>query len=196
MSNWVAYVTNQVPSMSDADRENNVLQIANYFRAKGWTDNAIAAMCGNIQTESYLNPGQYQHGFPVGTESGGFGLVQWTPRTKFSDWAGAGWETNYDLQPARIQYELENGLQWQYRPGYSEGYISFSDFAHSTASTDYLSGAFLYYYEGPADPAASIALRRSQAAHWYTFLGNTPSPTLNIPVWLLFKIRWKRRGGV
>lgn len=191
MSSWAAYLTNQVPPITDAEQENNVRIIAAYFRAQGWTDNAIAAMCGNIQTESYLNPAQVQHGYPVGTESGGFGLVQWTPRTKFSDWAGADWESNYDLQPARIQYELENGLQWQYRPGYTQ-YISFADFAASTDSVDYLTGAFLYYYEGPADPAASIALRRSRATRWYEFLGN--NPTFKIPIWMLFKIRWKRRG--
>ena len=194
MSNWAAYVTNQVPPITTAEQQQNVLNLATYFRAKGWTDNAIAAMCGNMQTESYLNPGQYQHGFPVGTTSGGFGLVQWTPRTKFSDWAGANWESDFDLQPARIQYELENGLQWQYRSGYTQ-YISFADFAISTDSVDYLTGAWLYYYEGPLDPAASIALRRQQAAQWYTFLGNTPTPSLNIPLWMLFKIRWKRRGA-
>lgn len=195
MSNWAAYVTNQVPPITTAEQQQNVLNLATYFRSKGWTDNAIAAMCGNMQTESYLNPGQYQHGYPVGTASGGFGLVQWTPRTKFSDWAGAAWESDFDLQPARIQYELENGLQWQYRPGYTQ-YISFADFAVSTASVDYLTGAWLYYYEGPADPASSITVRRQQADNWYTFLGNTPTPSLNIPIWMLFKIRWKRRGQV
>lgn len=195
MSNWASYVTNLVPPITSAEQEQNVLNLASYFRSRGWTDNAIAAMCGNMQTESYLNPGQYQHGFPVGTASGGFGLVQWTPRTKFSDWAGAAWESDFDLQPARIQYELENGLQWQYREGYTQ-YISFADFAVSTASVDYLTGAWLYYYEGPADPAASITLRRQQADRWFTFLGNTPTPSLNIPIWMLFKIRWKRRGSV
>ena len=195
MSNWAAYVTNQIPPITTAEQEQNVRNLAAYFRSRGWTDNAIAAMCGNMQTESYLNPGQYQHGYPVGTASGGFGLVQWTPRTKFSDWAGASWESDFDLQPARIQYELENGLQWQYREGYTQ-YISFADFAVSTDSVDYLTGAWLYYYEGPADPAASITLRRQQAAQWYTFLGNTPTPSLNIPIWMLFKIRWKRRGSV
>lgn len=194
MSNWAAYVTNQVPPITTAEQRQNVLNLATFFRARGWTDNAIAAMCGNMQTESYLNPGQYQHGFPVGTASGGFGLVQWTPRTKFSDWAGANWESDFDLQPARIQYELENGLQWQYRSGYTQ-YISFADFAVSTDSVDYLTGAWLYYYEGPLDPASSIALRRQQAARWYEYLGNTPTPSMNLPIWLLFKIRWKRRNG-
>lgn len=193
MSNWAAYVTNQVPPITTAEQQQNVLNLATYFRSHGWTDNAIAAMCGNMQTESYLNPGQYQHGFPVGTASGGFGLVQWTPRTKFSDWAGAAWESDFDLQPARIQYELENGLQWQYRPGYTQ-FISFADFAVSTDSVDYLTGAWLYYYEGPQDPASSIALRRQQAARWFEFLGNTPTPSMNLPIWLLFKIRWKRRN--
>ena len=52
MSSWAAYVTNQVPPITAAEQEQNVRNLAAYFRSRGWTDNAIAAMCGNMQTES------------------------------------------------------------------------------------------------------------------------------------------------
>ena len=137
-----------------------------------------------------LNPAQTQNGFPAGSASGGFGLVQWTPRTKYSDWAGADWQTNFDKQLQRIMYELNNGLQWQWRPGYTQ-YISFYDFTRSNDSLDYLTGAFLYYYEGPGDPAATIGYRRSRAAYWYQYItGIAPGPAGNLPIWLLFKLRW------
>lgn len=179
------------PKLSEAQQQNNATIITQYFRAQGWTDNAIASMLANMDAESNgLNPAQTQNGFPAGSASGGFGLVQWTPRTKYSDWAGADWQTNFDKQLQRIMYELNNGLQWQWRPGYTQ-YISFYDFTRSNDSLDYLTGAFLYYYEGPADPAATIGYRRSRAAYWYQYItGIAPGPAGNLPIWLLFKLRW------
>ena len=179
------------PKLSEAQQQNNATIITQFFRAQSWTDNAIASMLANMDAESNgLNPAQTQNGFPAGSASGGFGLVQWTPRTKYSDWAGADWQTNFDKQLQRIMYELNNGLQWQWRPGYTQ-YISFYDFTRSNDSLDYLTGAFLYYYEGPADPAATIGYRRSRAAYWYQYItGIAPGPAGNLPIWLLFKLRW------
>lgn len=179
------------PKLTEAQQQNNATIITQYFRAHGWTDNAIASMLANMDAESNgLNPAQTQNGFPAGSASGGFGLVQWTPRTKYSDWAGADWQTNFDKQLQRIMYELNNGLQWQWRPGYTQ-YISFYDFTRSNDSLDYLTGAFLYYYEGPQDPAATIGYRRSRAAYWYQYItGIAPGPAGNLPIWLLFKLRW------
>ena len=179
------------PKLTEAQQQNNATIITQYFRAQGWTDNAIASMLANMDAESNgLNPAQTQNGFPAGSASGGFGLVQWTPRTKYSDWAGADWQTNFDKQLQRIMYELNNGLQWQWRPGYTQ-YISFYDFTRSNDSLDYLTGAFLYYYEGPGDPAATIGYRRSRAAYWYQYItGIAPGPAGNLPIWLLFKLRW------
>ena len=194
---WAYIRTSQLsPKLTTAQQQNNALIITNYFRQRGWTDNAIAAMLGNMDVESNgLNPNQFENGFPVGTASGGFGLVQWTPRTKYSNWAGADWESNYDKQLQRIQYELDNpGTQWSWRPGYTP-YITFEQFAVSTDTVDYLTGAFLYFYEGPLDPGASIAWRRSLANNWYTFIsGVPPTPIGNLPVWLLFKLRWQNKG--
>lgn len=195
MSNWASIRTSALsPKLSEAQQQNNVTIITQYLRSIGWTDNAIAATLANMDAESNgLNPAQFQNGYPVGTESGGFGLVQWTPRTKYSDWAGSDWESNFDKQLLRIKYELDNNLQWQWRPGYTQ-YISFYDFTRSSDSLDYLTGAFLYYYEGPADPEGTIAYRRSRAAYWYQYItGIAPGPSGNLPIWLLFKIRWKGR---
>lgn len=190
---WEYLLTNQLsPKLSAAQQENNATIIAQYFRGIGWTDNAIAAMLGNMDVESNgLNPGQFQAGFAMYTQNGGFGLVQWTPRTKYSDWAGSDWATNYDKQLYRIKYEYDNpSVQWQWRPGY-ERYISFYEFATGNDSVYFLTGAWLYYYEGPADPQASISYRRSRAEHWYTYItGVPPTPVNNIPIWLLFKLRW------
>ena len=54
---------------------NNATVILNYFKSQGWSVNAIAGWCGNIQQESTFNPALIEIG---GT---GHGLVQWTPPT-------------------------------------------------------------------------------------------------------------------
>lgn len=193
MSNWIAYDTTATPPITSAEQENNVAIIANYFRSMGWTDNAIAAMCGNIQVESYINPGQFEHGKNF-SPNYGFGLVQWTPLTKFSNWAGNDWRTNYDKQLARIQYELEqdtlspDSLQWFRRHGYTE---TFKQFSESTQSVEYLTMCFQYCYEnGTPFPEVRIP----NAIRWYEYITGVPYKK-PIPVWLLFKLRWNNFGG-
>lgn len=185
---WIARDTDQNPGMTTAEQENNVNIIAAFFRGEGWTDNAIAAMLGNMQVESYLNPAQWQHDFNY-SMSGGFGLVQWTPATKLSDYLGANWRTDYDGQLDRIRYEWNTEQQWIYRPAYNN--MSFHEWAASTASVDVLTEVFLRCYENPRDWTASVSIRQAYARNWFTYLGNTP--TSNLPIWLLFKIRWRGR---
>ena len=45
---WIGVDTDQNTGFSEASKQQNVTMIANYFRAQGWTDNAIAALCGNM----------------------------------------------------------------------------------------------------------------------------------------------------
>lgn len=184
---WVARDTVLNPNMTPAEQENNVNIIAAFFRATGWTDNAIAAMCGNMQTESYLNPAQWQHNMNY-SMAGGFGLVQWTPATKLSDYLGADWRTDYDGQLDRIRYEWDTEQQWMYTEP-----MTFHQFAASTQAVDYLAQVFLRNYENPEDWQASVSIRQANARRWFEYLGGTPTPSGNIPIWLLFKIRW--RGG-
>ena len=64
----------------------NAQFIMSFFHDAGWTKNAIAAMLGNMQVESTINPGIWQ-GMDEFDYDGGFGLVQWTPASKYIDWA-------------------------------------------------------------------------------------------------------------
>lgn len=185
---WVAYDTDQVPPITQAEQENNVNIIAAFFRNEGWTDNAIAAMLGNMQVESYLNPCQFELNQNY-SMAYGFGLVQWTPATKLSDYVGYNWRTDYDAQLDRIRYEWGNEIQWIPRSVY--GSMSFHDFSTSTANVRYLAEVFERCYENPLDWQASVAVRQNYADNWYTYLGGTPTPFSNLPIWLLFKIRWR-----
>ena len=185
---WVARDTASNPNMTSAEQENNVNIIAAYFRSLGWTDNAIAAMCGNFEIESYINPGQFEIGYNF-SMSHGFGLVQWTPATNFSSWAGSDWRTNYNKQLQRIKYEYDNGLQWI--PVAAYNYMTFAQFAASTQTPEYLVMAFEYSYERGTPFQAQ---REAAARKWYNYLQGTPTPGMNLPIWLLFKLRWSNGG--
>ena len=64
---------------------------ANYIwkalKLQGWTKNAVSAILGNMQSESSINPGRWQSDRVGGNPEGhGYGLVQWTPYTKYTNW--------------------------------------------------------------------------------------------------------------
>lgn len=157
--------------LSQADMETNAKYIYNYLGARGWSVNAIAGMLGNFQTESHINPGIWE-GLNEGTGPG-FGLVQWTPYTKYTEWCEArGLDPSHmDSALARIEYELANGLQYYATDNYPE---SFAQFKTSTKSPTYLAMAFLANYERPAEP--NQPWRGTQAEAWYTFLTGQPAP--------------------
>lgn len=167
MSSWNALYTNSTAagSWTDDMRKNNVKIMWKYFRRQGWNIAAQAAMFGNMQYESYLNPGQWETNYAPET-TGGFGLVQWTPYTKFSNWAGANWRTDYDLQLQRIQYELDNGLQWIATGTYNFSFYDFSRMSINDHSIAYLTQAFEYCYERGTWNNQRIVY----AEYWYKYL--------------------------
>jgi murein DD-endopeptidase MepM/ murein hydrolase activator NlpD len=144
----------------------NADYILSFLLSRGWTKNAVAGMLGNMETESTINPAIWQS-LDYGNMSGGFGLVQWTPASKYTDWADANgyvWE-NIDGQLTRLQYEIDNSLQWI---STSEYPLSFAEFKVSTQTPEYLADAFLKCYERPAEQNQPD--RQTQARYWYDTL--------------------------
>ena len=177
--------TNKPLSLSDM--ENNATVIFFKLSAMGWTLQAISAMLGNMQTESYINPGVWE-GFHEGNLSGGYGLTQWTPASKYIDWAGSNWK-NPDRQLDRIDWEAEHGQQWFSNPSVSPSSppITFAEFKRSTGNVSTLANYFLWYYEHPANPHQPK--RAEQANYWYNYLSGLTPPGRHVPLWLLFKFR-------
>ena len=166
--------------LSMTEMQNNADIMYACFTDHGWTVNAIAAMFGNMQTESTVKPGIWGSLDPFG---GRYGLVQRTPYTNYSDWAGDGWQDNGQKEMERIIYELEHNLQWISTRLYP---MSFQEFTTSEKPPAYLAQAFLYNYERP-DVKPQPA-RSRQAEYWYEYLlGHQQAK--QIPIWLLFKIR-------
>ena len=141
----------------------NAQYLMNAFTSRGWTKNAVAGMLGNMETESTINPGIWQN-LSEGNMSLGYGLVQWTPASKYIDWAnGRGFDRkNIDGQVARIEFEVESNIQWISTSAYP---LSFRQFKTSTESPEYLAQAFLRNYERPANQ--NQPLRSVQARYWF-----------------------------
>lgn len=154
-------------ALTQAQMKVNATYIYKYLTAKGWTKNAIAGMLGNMQAESSLNPGRWQSE-DVGNTSLGYGLVQWTPATKYIDWCnlqGYSDPSEMDNNLSRILFELENQLQWIATENYN---YSFEEFSKSNASVEELASAFLKNYERAGVEVEET--RRSNARSWLDYL--------------------------
>jgi len=139
----------------------NAKYIYQYFKNKGWTCEAIAGMLGNMQAESGIIADIAERG------GDGFGLVQWTPRSKLINWANS---LNLDYkeieaQCRRIQWELENSHQFYSTSQYP---LTFKQYTQSTKNPAYLALAFLANYERPLN--SNQPIRSTYANNWYDLL--------------------------
>lgn len=156
--------------LSQSEMENNAACVYYYLIDKGWSKNAIAALLGNMQQESTINPAIWQN-LDSGNTSLGYGLVQWTPSTNYTSWAN---EHGYDITDGDYQlkwideYTTTFG-QWIKTSDYD---LSFAEFKESTQSVSWLTCAFLYNFERAGD--AAQAERESYAANWYTYISDLP----------------------
>ena len=156
--------------LGDSQKAVNAQYIWEYLRTRGWTKNAVSGLLGNMETESTINPGIWQS-LNANNTRGGFGLTQWTPATKYLNWARSqglsATEINSQLQ--RILYEatdLSTNRQWWSTASYK---ITFEQFTHSTDSAYQLACAFLHCYERPAN-SNTDKIRGDRAAKWFNTL--------------------------
>lgn len=202
---WVSIRTDQVPNFSDSDREKNVTMIWNNLGSKGFTANAVGAICSNMLHEGFLNPGQYQLGsnyslyFPWGS-----GLCGWTPTYKnpndptetynpmqllgsWCDSQGLDHE-NGDAQLAYLNYEMtdwdghERLTENAYAPnlGYPrQPPLTALEFISSELEPDTLGAYWAIYYEHPGESNLrdTLNVRMSDSITWYNFILGLGPPT-------------------
>lgn len=173
--------------LSLEDMKINAQYILDYLKAKGWTSNAICGMLGNMQTESTINPGLWES-MQENNMTGGFGLVQWTPASKFTNWADSNNYTWGDIngQLERIIWEKDNNQQWGVTTEYP---MTFQEFTISTDSPSNLAMIFLANYERPLNPDQPI--RGTQANYWYDNLNHNDTPVTQqkkrMPIWMYLR---------
>ena len=152
--------------LSESQMQGNAYEVWKYFSAKGWTLNAIGGILGNMEKESNINPGLWQS-LKYGNYSGGYGLVQWTPATNYTDWANS---NEYDITDPNGQLYWIDALsaskgQWISTSAYR---MTWEQFKSSSESPEYLASAFLKNFERAGVEVESE--RRSCARKWYNYL--------------------------
>lgn len=192
--------------LSRSEQDQNAIKF--YYRASalGASYNAILGMLANIESESTINPGIWESLDPY---NGGYGLVQWTPYTKYSNWAGSGWENNGDKEVEFLKFTTEHQddpdyIQWfgnDEAPNY--GYpvappISLLDFWDSTLDPKTLADYWVLYYEHPREDLipGRIAGHQAQVEYYDSLLGGggpIPPTPIKKKLWLLLKAAKNKR---
>jgi len=149
----------------------NAQLVVDHFSGTDWTPESLSAMLGNMRHESSINPEMYEYGY-TWEEDRGYGLVQWTPRSKYWDWAVANnlAPREGESQLARISYEIANNIQYianghSVRYGLETKYdFSFADFRTNAQglTVEQLTEAFMWNYEGPDYNAGLDSLNERQ----------------------------------
>lgn len=184
------------PAFSDDEKTWNAGKAMTILRQHGFTIYAAAGVVGNAWAEASVNPGQWQGDTAF---SGGYGIMQWTPYTLYSEWAGADWERNGPKQCQRILYERENGLEFYPStsfPGWNWArYCAMTpDYEQGETDIDCVNKAaeiWTYNYLRPADPASTLANRKYHARYVYQH-----APGFIYPPWLLLWWNNKNLGVI
>ena len=173
-------------NITRAQMELNATYIWNYLGSRGWSLQAVAGILGNTQFESGHNPAIWENLQPV--VSNGYGLVQWTPSSKFIDWATSMGYATDEMWPEleRILYERDNNLQWRTSQDYP---ISFGKYWNTHShSASWCGGAWFTNYERGAHPEV-VHIREAAAKEWGYYLYSLPSPTIKgrYSNWVVYK---------
>ena len=174
--------------LSQSEMENNATIIYYELKSRGWGKNAIAGILGNMQQESTINPACWQS-LDYGNTSLGYGLVQWTPSTNYTNWANA---NGYDITNGNYQLKWIDELtvsegQWISTSAYP---ISFANYKVCTESVEYCVTAFLKNFERAG--TEKLEERITYGNYWYAFIQSlpsgggtiTPTPPPDTPKWI------------
>ncbi len=182
-----AKVSTDKNRLSPAEQVANAQYIYDYLSQKdiGWSKEAICGLLGNIQQESWFNPGVWQD---LNNTTLGYGIVQWDDATKFLNWAGLDKNSanNMAKSDAKKLMNLEldfllssmkpGGGEWlpslsaQYGSPYK---MTYADFIISTKNAGDLALVFHGTYERSHDDATKKQNRIDYANNWYNLIGDT-----------------------
>lgn len=178
--------------LTQEEMENNATIVAGYYKGLGINDVAIAAILGNMQAESTINPTRGEIG------GSGYGLVQWTPKSKLIEQcnlAGLSPPEDGDVQTEVVRqgilgmngiavwYSSEPFISRYYSSGATPDMIGITgeEFLSNARnfSVDKMAIVFMVCYERPSyDPNTNHYTDRMTYAHnWLDFIGGvSPDP--------------------
>lgn len=164
--------------LTNPEMENNAELGWTFFQSKGWTLQSVCGMLGNMEYESNINPGIWGNLSPWGDPDGkGYGLVQWTPYTRITEWMTShGYKIDDGNGQCQKIHEEMLANAWIVTDKYP---MTFQEFAKSTADPAELAWVFLYNYERPAN--FNQPKRAEAALKWWRYFKGAPkfSPRLN-----------------
>lgn len=178
---WIYEITRSQPwSYYDQQAINNANEFAAFFLSKGFTLEAICGMIGNVDYESFLNPGQRQ----IGTGTG-LGLIQWTPSTELTNYITGDWfngtsqcQVIHDEIMWIYPFDRAHQHRWITTPAYPYTGEQFK------ALTDVRTATYAYFYERERAGDDTYTRRYDIAAWYYEYFSGHP-PTPSTPVnWL------------
>lgn len=185
-SNWTsAYWT--LGNYNSADVTDNATEVYNTLTLAGWTHNAACAVIGNLIHESTgINPGQFEGGHYEDWNYG-FGIGQWTPGTKISDYCGSQSQGVADDGAMQLSFLLNTPGQWNtyfLNPDGTSRYYNLSGLPYITSMAQFSQSNDTVYaltlvwaicWERPAAQYAAFASRFTYADYYDTyFQGVTP----------------------
>lgn len=149
----------------DLTQQETAQKIFDYLTNNGWSEEAVCGMLGNMQSESGIIADRWEND-DANNLNGGYGLVQWTPATKYINWAKANGLDYQDVvsQCKRIEWEVANNQQFAYSG------LTFQEFSKSKKTPEDLAQIFLVGYERPLNQ--NQPARQTQARYWFTQLAN------------------------
>lgn len=196
---WVYKIGVEVGIGSDG-MNNNASIIYNMCHAMGWTINAVAALLGNIQAESALNPGNKEtSSMTAGVD--GTGLLQWTSTSSDAQnpllqalnklygstslWYDGTRQMNVlfgEYQQTNYNQKEQDSNNWGIQPqwinsdgsryGFSLPKLNWYDWAHGSYDLETLTKSFMVSYERPSydESKNHWPTRVNNAQTWYNYL--------------------------
>lgn len=190
-------------SIDSVEAKDNALMTKSVLSPRGWSVNAISALLGNIGYESGYNPWRWQSDDVLSSTdtdemyyaTHGYGLLQYTPAARYTLSSYAQTLTGFRPNYADAIGSVNDGTAQLIFCDTTEGYyptqrfpMSFDAFKASSMTAAYLAEVWLYNYERPADPSATVNARRTAAEYWYNVLSDEPTTVSHrFPVWMMIK---------
>lgn len=164
----------------------NAREVYNKLTGAGWTHEAACGVIGNLIHESCgINPGQFQGGYNYSWQAG-FGIAQWTPGTKVSNYIGSQAQGVADDGDRQIDLLMSDTAQWNtafLNPDGTSNYYGLSGlpyitsmaaYSQSTADVADLTAVWMVCWERPSAQYAGLSTRQSYARYYETMF-STPS---------------------
>lgn len=177
----MSWISKEGKLLTSSESLQNAQLVANHFGGTDWTAESISALCGNMRHESTINPDLSEFGYSWSSDRG-YGLVQWTPRSKYWNWAVSNGldPRSGDSQLSRIDYEVDNNIQWIAKSSVFNS-LTFKEFRTNSKglSVAQLTEAFTWGYERPNATAGanSMPARVAFAETCYSTLDFTGTGT-------------------